>query len=108
MNFRDPREPWFRGLLFFRESRKSKRNPRSAEGIGFREEFADSALNNLDRKRMERYSVSQVAKRIQSVAEGIGRGFSTKGGSVEELNQTGCNQSVELTALADARAAAHL
>ena len=76
--------------------------------MGSGKEFTNSVLNNLDRKRMERYSVSQVAKRIQSVAEGIGRGFSTKGGSVEELNQTGCNQSVELTALADARAAAHL
>jgi len=77
--------------------------------MGSGKEFTNSALKNLDKKGMERYSISQVAKRIQSVAERIGGGFSTKGGSVEELNQTGgCNQSVELTALADARAAAHL
>jgi hypothetical protein len=57
---------------------------------------------------MERYSVSQVAKRIQSIAEGIGRGFSTKGGSVEEMNQTGCNQSLVVTRLAGARLAPQL
>jgi hypothetical protein len=57
---------------------------------------------------MERYSVSQVAKRIQSVAEGIGRVISTKGGSVEEMNQTGCNQSLVVTPLADARVAPQL
>ena len=76
--------------------------------IGIVEEFTDSTLKNLDKNRMERYSVSQVAKRIQNVAEGIGRGFSTKGGSVEELNQTRCNQSLVVTPLADARAAPQL
>jgi hypothetical protein len=108
MNFLDPREPRFRGLLFFWESRKSNSFSESPARIGIRKEFTDSALNNLDRKGMERYSVSQVAKRIQSVANGIGRGFSTKGGSVEEMNQTGCNQSLVLTRLADARLSAQL
>jgi hypothetical protein len=76
--------------------------------MGSGEEFTDSRLKNLDKKRIERYSVSQVAKRIQSVADGIGRGFSTKGGSVEELNQTGCNQSLVVTSLAVARLAPQL
>jgi hypothetical protein len=108
MNFLDPREPWFRGLLFFRDSRKSNSFFRCPLEIRPGEEFTDSALKNLDKKGMERYSVSQVAKRIQSVAKGIGKGFSTKGGSVEEMNQTGCNQSLVLTRLAGARLAAQL
>jgi hypothetical protein len=63
---------------------------------------------SLDRMGMEGYSVSQVANRIQNVAKGIGREFSTKGGSVENSKYAGCNQSVELTELAGARPAAHL
>jgi hypothetical protein len=108
MNFLDPREPWFRGLLFFRESRKSNSFFRDPLEIRLEEEFTDSTLKNLDMTGMERYSVFQVAKRIQSVAKGIGRVISTKGGSVEELNQTGCNQSLVLTRLAGARLAAQL
>jgi hypothetical protein len=108
MNFLDPREPRFRGLLFFRESRKSNSFFRGPLEIRLGKEFTDSALKNLDKKGMERYSVSQVTKRIQIAAQGIGRGFSTKGGSEEELNQTGCNQSLVLTRLAGARLAAQL
>jgi hypothetical protein len=108
MNFLNPREPRFRGLLFFQESRKSNSFSENPFGIRVREEFTNSRLKNLDKKRLKSYSVSQVAKRIQNVAKGIGRVFSTKGGSVEELNQTGCNQSLVLTSLAGARLAAQL
>jgi hypothetical protein len=107
MNFLDPREPLFRGLLFFGESRQSKGFLKGTAGIVLGEELTDSALKILDKKRMGRYSVSQVAKRIRSVADRIGRVFSTKGGSVEDY-QTGCNQSLVVTSLAGARLAPQL
>ena len=108
MRFPDPREPRFRGLLFFWESRQRNGFYQDPAGIGLRKEFTDSTLKNLDKKRMKRYSESQVPKRLQNTANGIGRGNSTKGGSVEDLNQKGCNQSLVLTRLADARLAAQL
>jgi hypothetical protein len=60
MNILDPRETRFRGLLFFWESRKSNSFNLGHDGMGSGEEFTDSRLKNFDKKRMERYSVSQV------------------------------------------------
>jgi len=57
---------------------------------------------------MEIYSLSQMAKRIPNASNGNGRGNSTKGGSVEELNQKGCNHPLVVTPLANARVAPQL